>query len=98
MKRYAEKLATLEILESVMERLDALEKDHAYEYKCVKETVTDEQKKSWKTGELLFNEDGTPIYVVDREYDYVKKPELEEEDKVFIAAIEKVRKALDKLA
>lgn len=56
----------------------------------------DEQAKDWKTGELMFEDDGSPMYR--DEYGYVPKTadELTAEDHARITTIKNVMKLLEK--
>lgn len=88
----------IEILERLDKELDAILRESFYEYKCVRETVTDEQDTSWRTGELLWEDEEhtIPKMRVDREWDYVPRPEetLTEEDAATKRAVEDIHKAL----
>ena len=97
--KFMEMRKRIEVLERLDATLDSMEKDVLYSYECVKETVTDRQKTHWKTGELLWKDEEhtIPEYVVEREYDYVKKETLDEEDELMAKTIEDIRKALLKL-
>ena len=95
--KFMEMRKRIEVLEKLDAALDNLEKETLYEYVIVKETVTDQQRTHWKTGEPMWKEDGTPKYVVEREWDYVKKETLDEEDELMAKTIEDIRKALLKL-
>ena len=88
-----EKKALLEILETM---LDRLEQDRDYvskEYTAI--GVTDEQDTDWRTGELKFDEDGNPVYK--KEYGYVDKTELDEHDKAKLNAYNYLIDELNKM-
>lgn len=99
--KFMEMRKKIEVLERLDKELDAIIRDSICEYKCVKETVTDEQDTAWRTGELLWEDEEhtIPKMRVDREWDYVPRPEetLTEEDKATQRAVDDIRKALLKL-
>lgn len=75
--------------------LDDIENDVGQIWKVIGKS--DEQKKNWKTGELIFDDDGNPIY--QDEWGYVPKPEedFDDTDRAKLAAIENIRNTLEKL-
>ena len=98
---FIEKRKRIEVLEGLDKELDNILKNGLCDYKCVSETVTDEQAKDWRTGELLWEDDEhtRPKMKVDREYDYVRRPEEEitDEDRALEKAVEDIRKILLKM-
>ena len=60
--------------------------------------VTYEQKKHWKTGELMWEDEEQTIPMMEKEYGEVpKEPEdYTEEDHIRIETLEKVQKLLEK--
>lgn len=91
----------IEVLERLDKELDNVLRDILCDYKCVRETVTNEQDTAWRTGELLWEDEAhkIPKMRVNREWDYVPRPEdtLTEEDVATQRAVEDIRKALLKL-
>lgn len=100
--KFMEMRKKFEVLERLDKELDAILRDKLYDYRRVKETVTDEQDTSWRTGELLWEDEEKtiPKMRVDCEWDYVARPdeELTDEDKALRKAVDDVRKLLLKLA
>ncbi len=98
---FMERRKRIEVLEALDKELDNLLKGCLYDYQCVKETVTDEQDRNWRTDELLWEDDEhtIPKMKVNREYDYVRRPDetLTDEDHAFQKAVEDVRKCLIKM-
>lgn len=98
---YTAKKARIIVLEDLDKELDNILNNYARDYTCIKEEVTDEQAKDWRTGELLWEDEKhtIPKMKVDREYGYIDKPQkdLSDEDKAVIAAVADIRKALEKL-
>lgn len=98
MTNFTELKKRIEVLEKLDEQLQSMEKDAGYDYEVIKETPTDEQDKNWR-GELLWeDEDHTiPKMRVEREWGYVAKAELDEDDKMTLKVIADIRKALLKM-
>lgn len=93
-----EKKALLEVLEQTYDYVESLKKDTLREYRVIgKES---EQAKSWKTDELLWEDEEHTIPKYYDKYGYVDKTddELTESDKVKLTAINEVLKALEKMA
>ena len=98
----AEKKATLEVLEALMEKLSFEEEYVSLEYKKVGE----HQRMDEDGNPLFINEAGerTPLDTgkpaMVNDYDYVKKlaEELTDKDKAKLTAIEKIRETLAALA
>lgn len=97
--KYASAKKLIDILERLDNVLSDLEESAKTECKVISERVTDEQLTSWKTGELLWEdeEQTIPKMRVEREWGNVPKAELDEDDEMTLSAIATVRKALDKL-
>ncbi len=83
------------LAERIYPELERAEKDAGCDYKKI--GVSSTQRKNWKTGELMFDENGDPIY--EEIWDYVDKDEDEvtDKDKAKLDAIEIIRNALDRL-
>lgn len=96
--RFMELRKKAEVLEKLDKELDVIARDCLCDYKVVKETVTNEQDVSWRTGELLWEDEEKtiPKMRVDRDWDYVPRPEeeLTEEDRALQKAVEDIRKLL----
>ena len=75
--------------------LDDIEKDVNSEWKVIGKS--DRQKKNWRTDELIFDDEGNPVY--EDEYGYVPKdPDCyDDNDKAKLAAIENIKNTLEKL-
>lgn len=86
----------IELIESVDNLLSSIEEDTCKDYAVISETVTDEQKRHWSTGELMWEDEEhtIPMMKVEREYGYVPKKELTEEDNETLQAIADLRKVL----
>lgn len=86
----------IEILERIDTLLDDIERDASMEYVVIKETQTHKQQTSWRTGELLWEDDEhtIPKYVIDKEYGYVAKSTLDVDDKITIDCVNEIRKSL----
>lgn len=99
--KFMEMRKRIEVLERLDKELDNILRDYLYDYKCVKETPTNEQDRSWRTDELLWEDEEKtiPKMRIDREYDYVPRlaADLTEEDRVVQRAVEDIRKALLKM-
>lgn len=96
MEKIKTKKELLNILaDRIFPNLEMAEKDAREDYKITGKT--DKQKKDWKTDELLFDDNGDPIY--EDKWEYVEKTpeEMTEDDNAKIAAIEIIRNALEKL-
>lgn len=89
----------IEILEKLDEVLKSIERDTRTEWGIVNEEVTDIQDTHWKTGELLWQDDEKtiPKFKVNREWDYIPKIELDDEDKMTLEQVEQIRKVLRKM-
>ena len=97
MSKVEDKIKMLNILNRMYVILEDEMKNVLYDYRVVgKET---EQKKHWKTGELLWEDEEKTIPRFDNIYDYVKKnpDEITDEDKSMITIIQTIEKHLDKL-
>lgn len=98
---FIEKRKRIEVLESLDKELDSILKNSLCDYKCIAETVTDEQDRDWRTNELLWEDDEKtiPKMRVNRTYDYVQRPEEEitDEDRALEKAVDDIRKLLLKL-
>ena len=96
MEKLQMKKALLDILaDSLLPELDRVEKNASTDYRQIGISTT--QKRNWKTDELVFDENGDPVY--EPEYGYVPKSEeeLTDWDKARFAAVEVIRNALEKL-
>lgn len=96
-----EKKAKLEIIEALMKLLNDKEEYYLKEYV---ETGKEHQRKDWSSGKLLWldengerttEETGKPY--MEKEYDYVFKTELDEEDKAYQKVIDELRDTLASL-
>lgn len=83
------------LTENVLPELERVEKQTRMDYRVVGKS--DRQKTNWKTDELIFDEEGNPVY--EDKWDYVKKEEdeLTDKDKARLSAIELIYNALEKL-
>lgn len=90
------KKAQLDIIEKLFSTLDEAEKDTKSNFMVVGKKA--EQAKSWRTGELLWEDEEKTIPKYEDKYDYVPIPEAElsDERKAKIKAIEDLREVLDK--
>ena len=97
--KYAQVKKLVDILERLDNVLSDIEESAKMECKVISERVTDEQLTSWRTGELLWEDEEhtIPKMRVEREYGNVPKAELDEDDELTLSAIATIRKALDKL-
>lgn len=82
-------------LENVFSKLQDYEDNVKKNWQPVRDT--DEQDTHWKTGELLWEDEEQTIPKMKKEYDYVDKKELDEDNLAKIEAIEVIRTALEKL-
>ena len=75
--------------------LDDIENDVKNEWKAIGKS--DKQRKNWRTDELIFDDDGNPVY--EDEYGYVPKDpdNYDDNDKAKLSAIETLRNTLEKL-
>lgn len=97
MKKIKQKQEVLRILGRLYDILESETRDAGCDYVEVGKETT--QKKHWKTGELLWEDDEKTIPKYDSIYDWVKKkPEdFSDDDKTTMSAIEIIEKHLDKL-
>ena len=94
-KRFTVMKKQAEVLERLEEVLNDIIKDKTMTYDVVgKET---EQARSWKTGELLWEDEEHTIPKYRDKYDYVPKKELDEDDQITIDVCTGFLKKLDKL-
>ena len=85
----------LEVLETLMDSIETMERDTKCEWACVgKES---EQSRNWKTDELEWENEEKTIPHFKNKYDYVNKEELTEDDRAKLRAIDKVKSTLEKL-
>lgn len=89
------KAQVLDIVKNFFETLDRYEEDTSQEYTVVGKT--DEQAVDWHTKEPLWEDEEKTIPKYRDKYDYVKKEELEEDDKARLEAINLIRTTLEKL-
>lgn len=95
-----EKKAMLALVESLMETLNSKEEYYLMEYV---ETGKEHQRKDWsgnllwkdENGERTTEETDTPY--MEKEYEYVMKKSLDDEDKAYQSAIETIRETLASL-
>lgn len=95
-----EKKAMLALVESLMETLNSKEEYYLMEYV---ETGKEHQRKDWNgnllwkdaNGERTTEETDTPY--MEKEYEYVMKETLDDEDKAYQSAIETIRDTLASL-
>ena len=89
------KKEVISFIEVIFDVLDQREDNVRKDYLPVRDS--DEQDTHWKTGELLWEDEEKTIPKMKKVYDYVEKPELTDEDKAKLEAIEVIRTALEKL-
>ena len=89
------KKEVISFIEVIFDVLDQKEENVRKDFLPVRDS--DEQDTNWKTGELLWEDEEKTIPKMKKEYDYVEKPELTDEDKAKLEAIEVIRIALEKL-
>ena len=95
MNTIKEKRMLLEVLETLMDSIETMERDTKQEWACVgKET---EQARNWKTDELEWEDEEKTIPHFKNKYEYVEKEILTEDDTIKLRAIDKVKSALEKL-
>lgn len=94
-EKIREKKQMLDLLQKILSTLDSEENDTKMEYRATGKTET--QKKHWKTGELLWEDEEKTIPVYETKYDYVEKEEFSEDDKAKLEAINQIRTAIEKL-
>ena len=85
----------IELLQVIISVLDQKEEDTKKDYLPVGEL--DEQDTHWRTGELLWEDEEKTIPKKKKKYDYIEKPELDENDLAKIEAINQIRVAIEKL-
>lgn len=85
----------LDIVKYFFEILERKEEETTEEYACVGKS--DEQAVDWHTKELLWEDEDKTIPKYRDKYDYVKKEELNEDDKARLEAINIIRTTLEKL-
>ena len=83
----------LNILDALFHTLDDEERCVNQEYAVIGKNAR--QKKDWRTGELMFDENGEPV--MEDEWGYVPKKSLTDEDKAKLEAICQVKAVLEKL-
>lgn len=89
------KAQVLDIVKYFFEILDRNEEETSQEYACVGKS--DEQAVDWHTKEPLWEDEDKTIPKYRDKYDYVKKENLDEDDKAKLEAINIVRATLEKL-
>ena len=94
-KRFQTMKAQAEVLERIESLLEDIIKDRKMTYDVVGKE--EEQARSYKTGELLWEDAEETIPKYRNKYDYVPKKELDEEDQLMIDVCEGFLKKLDKL-
>ena len=96
MEKIRNKKELINILaDRIFPTLDAIENDTKSVWKAIGKS--DKQKKNWRTDELMFDDEGNPIY--EDEYGYVPKEpdEFDDDDRAKLNAIEVIRNTLEKL-
>lgn len=87
------KREVLDILCKLFATLDEEEKCVNQEYTIIGEKTR--QRKDWRTGELVTDEDGNPV--MEDEWGYVPKKVLTDDDKAKLQAIGQIKAVLEKL-
>lgn len=96
-KKILAKKAYLTVLERLSATLEEIKRDALNDYRVVGKKS--EQAKSWKTGELLWEDEEKTIPRYESEWDYVPIPEeeLTDEAKAKVEAIKEIETTLEKL-
>ena len=81
----------IEYLKELYDNLLVSRRSYTHTY----ERIGEHQRSDWRTGELLYNEDGTPK--MENDFDYVPKDELDDDDKLRIGVIDDLLNELTKL-
>lgn len=84
-----------EVLERLEDVLNEIIRDKSMTWDVVGKE--EEQATSWKTGELLWEDEEHTIPKYKNKYDYVPKAELDEDDQITIDVCNGFLKKLDKL-
>lgn len=94
-KRFTMMRKQAEVLERIENLLEEMIKDTSMTLDVVGKE--EEQATSWKTGELLWEDEEHTIPKYRDKYDYVPKKELDEDDQITIDVCKGFLKKLDKL-
>lgn len=94
-KRFTVMRKQAEVLERLEDVLNEIIRDKSMTYDVVGKE--EEQARSWKTGELLWEDEEHTIPKYKNKYDYVPKTELDEDDQITIDVCNGFLKKLDKL-
>lgn len=94
-KRFTTMRKQAEVLERIENLLEEIIKDRTMSYEVVGKE--EEQATSWRTGELLWEDEEHTIPKYRDKYDYVPKKELDEDDQITIDVCKGLLKKLDKL-
>lgn len=94
-KRFTVMRKQAEVLERIENLLEEMIKDTSMTLDVVGKD--DEQATSWRTGELLWEDEEHTIPKYKDRYDYVPKAELNEDDQITIDVCKGFLKKLDKL-
>ena len=94
-KRFTVMRKQAEVLEKLEDVLNEIIRDKSMTWDVVGKE--EEQATSWKTGELLWEDEEHTIPKYKNKYDYVPKAELDEDDQITIDVCNGFLKKLDKL-
>lgn len=97
MTRFENIKLTAEILQDIYAYLEQRVEDKTKRYEVVGKS--DKQKTSWKTGELMWEDEEHTIPVYENVYDYVTYDveNLDEADRNFVEVVRRIQKDLEKL-
>lgn len=94
-KRFTVMRKQAEVLERLEDVLNEIIRDKSMTWDVVGKE--EEQARSWKTNELLWEDEEHTIPKYKNKYDYVPKAELDEDDQITIDVCNGFLKKLDKL-
>lgn len=94
-KRFTVMRKQAEVLERLEDVLNEIIRDKSMTWDIVGKE--EEQARSWKTDELLWEDEEHTIPKYKNKYDYVPKTELDEDDQITIDVCKGFLKKLDKL-
>lgn len=94
-KRFTVMRKQAEVLERLEDVLNEIIRDKSLTWDVVGKE--EEQARSWKTDELLWEDEEHTIPKYKNKYDYVPKAELDEDDQITIDVCNGFLKKLDKL-
>ena len=91
------KKAQLEVIEKLLNTLSEMRRDATQDYRVIGKE--DKQATSWKTGELLWEDEEKTIPRYDNKWGYVPltDEEMTDDKKALLQAIDDMEKSLDKM-